>query len=116
MELTDRDYGIMYEIIEGLDDINPNANVKIKLFNNGFNLYYIAAEAVGYKDSPAYRECMDVANKRLDNTEKSLKELFKEQTGKTLSFKLIQEDDSLEVISPAQKRFYLRVFRTYELT
>jgi len=116
MELTDRDYGVMATIIEDLDSLNPNAAINIKLAGEGFTLYYIAAETVDYKDSPIHRECVENGNKRLDDAVKELKAQFKEETGNTLSFKEISTDETLETMSPALQRHYLRIFRNYELT
>ena len=114
MELTDRDYGVISEIISNLSELNPNAGVQIKHTANGFLLYYIAAETIDYKDSPIHRECVEIGNKRLNGVEKDLKSEFKEKTGKTLSFKNISEDESLEIMSPVLQRYYLRIFRGYE--
>ena len=116
MELTDRDYSAITTIIRDLDSLNPNAAVNVKLGGEGFTLYYIAAECIDYKDSPMYRECIEIGNKRLDDVEKELKSRFKEESGKTLSFKEISRDVSLEVMSPALRRYYLRIFRSYEIT
>jgi hypothetical protein len=115
MELTDKDYGTILEIIRDLDGINPNAGVQIKFTDGGFTLYYIAAENIDYKDSPLYRECMEIGNKRLNDVEKELKSQFKEETGKALAFDKVDEREDLEIMSPALQRYYLRIFRTFEL-
>lgn len=113
MIYTDRDLGIMAEIIRDFERLNTNYGINIKFTNSGFGIYYIVAANIDYKDSPMYRECLKNANEVLDNVEKSLKKLFKEKTKKVLEYKKEDQKETIEMQSPTLNRYYIRIFRSY---